>query len=78
MTPVDAAKLIGCSISYCRLLIRTKKLRATVKYFQGRPYYEVSQHDAEKFRDTLKKDPRGCPRGQKRKTDPSRRKQNVK
>ena len=62
MTPNQAAKVIGCSGSQVRYLIRQGKVKATTWESPGGFYYDVSQKEAEHYRDTEQS--RGWPRGQ--------------
>jgi len=63
MLPSEAAKIIGCTVAYCRALIRVGKLKATSKTFQGQKYYDITKREAERFRDAPVADLRGWPRG---------------
>ena len=65
MTPLQAAKLIGCSVSQVRTLCSTGTLKARKRSIPGGFYYDVDRQSAEAYRDAPQK--QGYPRGQKRK-----------
>lgn len=69
MTPRKAAKLVGCSTHHIRLCIRAGKIKARTVPTENNQHgyrYEISQREAERFRDAPTK-PCGWPRGKSRK-----------
>jgi len=62
MTPKQAAKQIGCSPSHVRHLVRSKKLKATMKKIPGGFMYNIPL--CEVLRYANKKQRGGWPRGQ--------------
>jgi len=62
MTAKEAACVIGCSPQQVRVLIRKGAIQATRRKMPGGYYYDVSQVEAERYRDT--EQTKGWPRGQ--------------
>ena len=62
MTATQAARIIGCSPQQVRVLIRKGTIKATRWDMPGGYYYDVSQVEAERYRDT--EQTKGWPRGQ--------------
>ena len=66
MTPIEAAKIIGCSPSHCRELLRTGKIPCKIIVVGDKRFYDVTKADAMRFKRAPKTDQRGFPRGAKR------------
>lgn len=69
MTTVEAAKLIGCSVSQVKHLIRIGRIQASkvdTSMVACGYTYDVLAGSAERYRDTPKTELRGFPRGHKR------------
>lgn len=68
MTPTQAAKVIGCHPRYVRTLIHSGQIKAKrVRDGKDRWHWEITQKEAERFRDTPQQALRGWPRGKSRK-----------
>ena len=63
MTPSQAAIVIGCSPQQVRTLIRTGKIQAERVDTPFGFYYNVTQTEAEQYRDSSPNYGRGWPRG---------------
>ena len=64
MIPAQASRIIGCSPTQVRVLIRKKKIKAVHREMPGGYYYDVSLSEARRYRDTEQTG--GWPRGQSR------------
>lgn len=62
MTPKQASHIIGCSATQVRALIRGKKIKAKRIATPSGHCYNISQEEAERYRDTPQNG--GWPRGQ--------------
>lgn len=66
MTPAQAAKEIGCSPQYVRILIRTGKILAVVEQVFEQACYSISTAEVQRYK-ALPYKSRGVKRGVKRK-----------
>ncbi len=65
MKVIEAAKLIGCSPSQVRVLLRSGKIKGQKWSTEIGEYWTVNKHSTEQYRDTQQHG--GYPRGRKRK-----------